>query len=104
MSKSCTRAWFSLMSSTTPLRNLSTLVSSCQLRSESSSMRTKILLVSTVTFLPKVNCRYCSCGPAPVREDVGSNSRVWYGRRAEEPDLEPVKRLMTRDTFVTMSY
>ena len=32
-------------------------------------------------------------GPAPLREDVRSNSRVWYAKGAEEPDLEPVEAL-----------
>ena len=30
-------------------------------------------------------------GPAPLREEVRSNSRVWYAKGAEEPDLEPVE-------------
>lgn len=30
-------------------------------------------------------------GPAPLREDVRSNRRVWYAKGAEEPDLEPVE-------------
>ena len=30
-------------------------------------------------------------GPAPLREDVRSNSRVWYAKGAEEPDIEPVE-------------
>ena len=32
-------------------------------------------------------------GPAPPREDVRSNSRVWYAKGAEEPDFEPVEAL-----------
>ena len=32
-------------------------------------------------------------GPAPLREDVRSNSRVWYAKGAEEPDLEPDEAL-----------
>ena len=32
-------------------------------------------------------------GLAPLREDVRSNSRVWYAKGAEEPDLEPVEAL-----------
>ena len=32
-------------------------------------------------------------GTAPLREEVRSNSRVWYAKGAGEPDLEPVETL-----------
>ena len=32
-------------------------------------------------------------GPAPLREDVRSNNRVWYAKGAEELDFGPVEAL-----------